>query len=239
MNMTTFWSEFEARVARYDLLKHPFYQAWTHGELTGDDLRHYAGQYYSHVAAFPDYLQKLEDRLPQGELRATIKQNREDELGSMSADGRPHSDLWIDFALGMGACPDEVHNVELLPQVAALVDSFDTVAQRGHVIEALSAFCAYESQVPRVAAEKACGLKEHYGADAKTYEYFTVHAVADVEHTKTWHELIDREVAGDNAKSELALDAAEDAAKMLWGALDGIEAERLGRMHGGAGKEQR
>jgi pyrroloquinoline-quinone synthase len=226
MNMTTFWSEFEARVARYDLLKHPYYQAWTKGELTTSDLRAYASQYYSHIEAFPEYLARLEERLPEGALRAAIKQNREDELGSMSKDGRSHSDLWLDFAAGMGASEEEVRNVDLLPQIKNLVADFNKVAQEGEVIEALAAFCAYESQVPRVAKEKAVGLKDRYGAGAKTYKYFSVHTTADVEHTKVWHELIDQEMNGDSKKMRLALSAAERAAQRLWEALDGVEAQR-------------
>jgi pyrroloquinoline-quinone synthase len=226
MNMTTFWSEFEARVSRYDLLKHPYYRAWTKGELTRDDLRAYAGQYYSHIAAFPDYLAELEERLPEGLLRTAVKENREDELGSMSKDGRSHSDLWLDFAAGMGATEEEVRSVDLLPQMKTLVEGFSEVARQGEVVEALAAFCAYESQVPRVAKEKAIGLKDRYGADARTYKYFSVHTTADIEHTKVWHELIDTEVAGDARKAELALNAAEKAAQKLWEALDGVDAQR-------------
>jgi len=227
--MTTFWSEFEARVARYDLLKHPYYQAWTHGELTREDLRKYAAQYYSHIAAFPDYLERLEKRLPESDLRSAIEGNRQDELGSMSEDGRSHSDLWLDFAQGMGASEEEVRQVALLPQMRNLVKSFHEVAEHGEVVEALAAFCAYESQVPRVAAEKASGLKERYGADAATCKYFLVHTVADVEHTKVWQNLIDRKIAGDTMKTRLALNAAEFAAKKLWEALDGVEEQRTGK----------
>jgi pyrroloquinoline-quinone synthase len=226
MNMTTFWSEFEARVSRFDLLKHPYYQAWTMGELTRADLRAYASQYYSHIAAFPHYLAELEERLPEGTLRAAIKENREDELGAMSKDGRSHSDLWLDFASGMGANEAEVKGTDLLPQIKNLVENFSEVARQGEVVEALAAFCAYESQVPRIAKEKAIGLKDRYGADAKTYKYFSVHTTADVEHTKVWHELIDSEVAGDAKKAQLALNAAEKAAQKLWEALDGVEAQR-------------
>jgi pyrroloquinoline-quinone synthase len=229
MDMTTFWSEFEARVSRYDLLMHPYYRAWTNGELTQDDLRAYASQYYRHIEAFPEYLAQLEERLPEGNLRARIRQNREDELGAMSNDGRSHSDLWLDFAAGMGADEKEVRAIKPLPEMKQLVDSFEQVAQTGAVVEALAAFCAYESQVPRIAKEKAIGLKDRYGASARTYKYFSVHTIADVEHAKVWHELIDQEIAGDTSKMELALNAAENAAQRLWEALDGVESQRASK----------
>ena len=43
-------------IAAKHLLKHPFYLAWTRGELSKEALTDYARQYYHHVAAFPTYL---------------------------------------------------------------------------------------------------------------------------------------------------------------------------------------
>ena len=40
-----FFAALDARIARYDLLQHPFYQAWSKGELTRDELREYASEY--------------------------------------------------------------------------------------------------------------------------------------------------------------------------------------------------
>ena len=53
MESTQFFEHLDARIAKYDLLCHPFYQAWAAGELTRDDLREYAQHYYHHVKAFP------------------------------------------------------------------------------------------------------------------------------------------------------------------------------------------
>ena len=36
--MSEFFAALDARIARYDLLQHPFYQAWSKGELTREDL---------------------------------------------------------------------------------------------------------------------------------------------------------------------------------------------------------
>ena len=37
-----FFSALESRLESYDLLKHPYYQAWSNGDLTREDLREYA-----------------------------------------------------------------------------------------------------------------------------------------------------------------------------------------------------
>jgi pyrroloquinoline-quinone synthase len=108
-----------------------------------------------------------------------------------------------------------------------LIGEFRRVAREGSTAEALAAFYAYESQVPRVAKAKADGLAERYGADAKTCGYFKLHQFADVEHAQVWQELLTAEVAAHPGQTEAALDAAETAAQALWHALDGMEARRM------------
>ena len=39
MNTTEFFQQLDARIAKYDLLCHPFYNAWSAGRLTRHDLR--------------------------------------------------------------------------------------------------------------------------------------------------------------------------------------------------------
>lgn len=223
MNTPEFRQELDFRIAKHDLLTHPFYRAWAMGELTREDLRRYAIQYFHHVAAFPDYLEMFESR-PEltGELAEAVAENRAGEVG--------HADLWLDFAEGMGADRAVVAGGEPIREIQELIDTFQSIAREGTPAEALAAFYAYESQVPRIATEKARGLKEMYGADAKTCGYFTLHQTADVHHAQVWNEQLEKQVSGENGDSRtIALEAAERVAVALWRALDGIERERLKR----------
>ena len=225
MNTQDFLAQLDARIAKYDLLCHPFYKAWSAGTLTREDLQAYGHDYFHHVQAFPSYLAEFGERTADGQLRRAVEINREDELG---ADGSAsHAELWLDFVEGMGG--KRCGSVTPVFELTQLMESFHSVALDGAPEEALAAFYAYESQVPRVSAEKARGLREMYGADDKTCKYFTVHSVADVYHSRIWkHQLA--KVVGDNSEAAgRALDAAENAAKALWCALDGIEAARLAR----------
>ncbi len=88
--MTTeqFFEELDTRIAKYDLLCHPFYEAWSAGELTREDLREYAQDYYHHVEAFPSYLAELAVRLDESELRRAVLANMADEKGMADAVGR-------------------------------------------------------------------------------------------------------------------------------------------------------
>jgi len=228
MTQQEFFSQLEARIAKYDLLCHPFYQAWSQGKLTAADLSEYAAEYYHHVAAFPSYLSAFHSRLQDGAVRKAVAENCADEEGVGSPDGRSHAELWMDFAAGFGGSERDLQSRRPVKEMLELIASFRRIAREGSSAEALAAFYAYESQVPRVAKEKSRGLKEMYGADSKTCRYFTLHTTADVRHSQVWKELLSKEV-GDEDSASRALDAAESAAKALWAALDGIERERLAR----------
>ena len=114
-----------------------------------------------------------------------------------------------------------------IPEMKNLVNWFRSVARDDAPEEALAAFYAYESQVPRVAAEKARGLREMYAADEKTRGYFTLHTTADVFHSRVWRNQLAKLIEQDPSSAERALDAGENAARALWHALDGIDTARL------------
>jgi pyrroloquinoline-quinone synthase len=232
MNTQEFFQQLDARIAKYDLLCHPFYKAWAAGELTREDLREYACDYYHHVEAFPTYLAEFGVRLEESELRRAVLANMSDEKGLADEFGDPapeHVELWLDFAEGMGARRN-LNGHTPLPEISGLMAFFHHVASEGTPEEALAAFYAYESQVPRVAQEKARGLREMYGADEKTCGYFTLHTTADVFHSKVWRQQLEKQLKANPEAAEKALEAGGAAAKSLWRALDGIEARRAAKV---------
>ena len=223
--MDDFFNLLERRIAPYDLLKHPYYQAWTAGELTQSNLAEYGAEYWHHVSAFPAYLSALHSRLPDGPLRRTVLRNLVDEEGLPH--GRPHSDLWMDFAAGMGADAAEVRTHTLNPSTERLISHFgESMHSPACPAAALATLYAYESRVPAIAESKADGLRKHYNADESTVRYFTVHQKADIHHARVWQEALDEELALHPEDKQAALDAAESAARVLWEALDGIESNR-------------
>jgi pyrroloquinoline-quinone synthase len=218
-----FFAALDARIARYDLLQHPFYQAWSKGELTRDELREYASEYWHHVSAFPTYLSALHTQLEDAPLRRTVLENLADEEGLPA--GRAHSDLWMDFATGMGANALQVRRRSLQPETKAVIGHFRTAMQSAP-LSALAALYTYESRVPAIARTKAEGLKQHYGADQATARYFTLHQVADVHHARVWRNAMETELSAHPEETEAALDMAEATAAALWETLSGIERQR-------------
>src|SRR5260370_36323185 len=72
MTSEDFFRQLETRIAPFDLLCHPFYQAWSAGDLSREDLRQYARHYYHHVKAFPTHLAELSIRLEESEMRRAV-----------------------------------------------------------------------------------------------------------------------------------------------------------------------
>jgi pyrroloquinoline-quinone synthase len=222
MEISAFWQKAGEEIARHDLLKHPFYQAWSAGELTKQDLKFYAEQYYHQVSQFPAYLTSLHSRLPEGAIRRDVLANAYDE----ECDGIAHSDLWLRFAEGMGGAASNLSGKKPIPEMSNLVATFRELAKEAPVASAFGALFAYESQVPKIAAEKRTGLKQHYGADDQTCSYFTLHETADVHHASVWRKIISSLVEEDGRHASEALEGISRAARALWIALDGIERGR-------------
>jgi pyrroloquinoline-quinone synthase len=227
-----FFDALDARLERYDLLKHAYYQAWSAGELTRDDLREYAAEYWHNVAAFPAYLSALHSRLPEGKLRRMVAGNLADEEGLAHGDAA-HSEMWMDFARGMGAQEADVREREIGAETQALLEHFREammLSATGSAAAALAALYAYESRVPAIAQTKAEGLAKHYKTDEATRRYFAVHTTADVHHARVWREALAAELAAHPEETEAALAAGEAAARRLWETLDGVERGRQARL---------
>src|SRR6185295_1580424 len=198
------------------LLKHPFYVAWSKGELSLEDLQSYARQYFTHVRAFPAYLSEMHTRCEDLASRQTIAANLADE----EATSPTHPELWLDFAAGLGVDRESVLSAQVGPGVQALIDTYRSVARMETGLAAAGLYC-YEKQIPAVAGAKITGLEANYGlTDASTLQYFRVHQSADVEHAAQWESML-------NAEAPDAGEAAEVADRVLnalWKSLDDIYA---------------
>jgi pyrroloquinoline-quinone synthase len=195
------------------LLKHPFYQAWSAGTLTRDNLQHYAAQYYHQVKSFPRFISRVHTGCDQIEARKVLLENLVDE----EIHGTDHPALWMQFAEGMGAKRHDVLNEMPINETSVMVDKFYELAERDWR-DGLCALYAYECQVPDVSASKIDGLKKFYGVnDEQTLEFFTAHQAYDVEHARQVASLIERYVDPAHAAK-----ATREAADSLWGFLDGM-----------------
>lgn len=216
-----FLAQLDGTIARYALLEHPFYQAWSEGDLTLETLREYSKQYYAHVRSFPTYLSAVHSNCDDLNTRRLLLENLVEEQQGPPAS---HPELWLRFAESLGATRTEVENAELRPETVESVATFRRLTRDSNYLEGVTALYAYESQVPEIARSKREGLAARYAIDdPAAVEYFSVHEEADVRHSADEREII----AGGcttSAARERALGAAEDAARAMWRFLDGMHA---------------
>ena len=215
--MNTNLDKIESDIAEKHLLEHPFYLAWTRGELSKDALTDYARQYYHHVAAFPTYLSAVHAKCDDQATRKQLLSNLIDE----EAGSPNHPELWLKFAEGLGVSDVDVRKSEKWPETQNLIDSFRSVCGNGSTAEAIAALYAYESQIPAICESKIDGLKKHYGFDNPEYhQYFGVHIQADREHSAAERKLLSTHVDSSNLDSVRA--SVNGVLNALWDLLSGV-----------------
>ena len=221
MTREEFLSALDALIAEKHLLKHPFYQLWSQGRLTTENLREYAVSYYPHVAAFPTYVSGVHAGCEDAALRQELLENLiEEERGAEN-----HPALWRRFAASLGAAESDLSSAPRTPEVAEAIAEFRRSTKAGSTAEGLAALYAYESQIPEVSQTKREGLEAFYGiTDEDATRFFSVHEKADV-----WHRQVEREALGRVADTPearaKALEAARRCCDALNRALDGVMRE--------------
>ncbi len=210
--------EIEEILARRNMLKHPFYQAWTDGLLTREMLKDYACQYYHFVKDFPRMVSAVHSNTPDLSVREPLLLNLVDEeMGSEN-----HPALWMRFAVAMGASEEEVENTKALPETVKLVETMMDFCRNHTFQEGLASLYAYESQIPEVSRVKIEGLKKFYGIKGpEEIKFFSVHQEADVLHSQAERDLISGHT--DEELTSAVIHAASGTADALWGFLDGVQ----------------
>jgi pyrroloquinoline-quinone synthase len=185
--------------ARWNLLQHSFYQRWTQGTLTRDELCDYVSQYAHAVRAIPGWLEE-------------VSVGDTSDAARHAAEERSHIALWDKFGEALGLSADAIRSTPANAATAELLQRGDELAAKG---EAAPVVWALEAQTPAVAGAKLAGLTEFYGIGPNSGgEYFAVHQYLDIEHAA---EL--RTLCGSGSES-----AAAAMSEALWDLLTSVEA---------------
>jgi pyrroloquinoline-quinone synthase len=200
---TTIWERIESSRRRWNVLEHPFYQRWSDGEQTREELARYSGQYRHAVEAIATLSATAADALPDHE---ELRRHAAEELG--------HVRLWDGFVEAVGG----ETNAAPTPETAACVEDW---AGEGDPLELVARLYAVEVSQPAISRTKREGLIERYGfEDGSGTAYFKVHEGRDVEHAAEVRELVE-ELATD-ADADRLVAAAERAYEANWRLLDGV-----------------
>jgi pyrroloquinoline-quinone synthase len=209
----------DADIRRRHLLTHPFYTAWSKGEVPLSTLRDYAGQYYQFEANFPRFVAGAYAHLTNPKHRQVLLENLVDEEGRSPT----HPELWLDFARELGVSGRRASTAAPSAGTRGLLDTYEELAVRGDAPSGLGALYAYESIFPEVAAEKSRGLREQYGIRSKlAHEFFRVHTLADREHALAERRILMDQMRRSPRAAVAARAAAQRTTDAWWGFLDGF-----------------
>jgi pyrroloquinoline-quinone synthase len=185
--------QLNSSIEKWNLLKHPFYQAWSKGELPLAALQTYAQEYGAFIATLPDGWQTLNDA-------ETVEEERE------------HAELWNHFAAGL--------NTQIgTAQIASVQDLINTArASFAQPASAIGALYAFEVQQPATAQSKLAGLRAFYHLPVFVEPYFEIHSHNEHEAAK----LLARVEGLSEIDQQHAVEACEAMGQALWNALSGI-----------------
>ena len=201
------WQRLDVVADRWNVLRHPFYQRWSEGDLSGEELAFYAGQYAHAVDALAAASRHAADVAPDALAG---------ELSRHAAEEEAHVDLWGRFAAAAGCQGEQAP----LPETADCAAAWS--APERELLPTLVALYAIESAQPAISETKRAGLVEHYGFESGAgTEYFDIHVVRDVEHAQSGRALIERELDGADADALVA--EAERVLEANWRLLDGVQ----------------
>jgi pyrroloquinoline-quinone synthase len=199
------WQRIEQARACWNVLEHPFYQRWSAGELSREELAAYSGQYRHATAAIARLSASVAESAPPDE-RAELRRH--------AAEEEAHVALWDGFVEAIGGDADAAPT----PQTQECVEAWTADDSR---LCQLARLYAIESGQPAISRTKREGLAAHYGiGDGPGNEYFRVHQKADVEHAAEGRSLIEAHLA--EADPEALVAAAESAFEANWRLLDGV-----------------
>ena len=199
----TVWDRIEQSRSRWNVLDHPFYERWSRGELTIEELGRYSGQYRHAVEAIATM-----------SMAAAAAAPERPELAHHAAEERSHVRLWDGFVNAVGGSSDAAATAE----TAECVDAW--TADDG-LLATLARLYAVESGQPEISRTKRDGLAAFYGiGDGAGNAYFRVHEARDGEHAAQARELI--EGLANGADEDEVAAAAESAFRANWRLLDGV-----------------
>ncbi len=196
------------------LMALPYFTELRSGKLSFKRLQGWALQHYLHNQA-----------LLKGFALCMVKNGHDPDLFKYFLyqlnEEQYHPDLAKKFGLAIGLNDQDFASATPIFECLAHTSKTIHGMLLGSASENRASALVNETMVCRYSEEHINALKKHYGLDDKAIQFFTVHAVADQEHTQMAAEVIARH-ADTERQQELVREAARQMVRFKIAKFEGI-----------------
>jgi pyrroloquinoline-quinone synthase len=199
-------------IEKHSLLKHVFYQMWSEGKLTINNLQGYSKEYFQLVKVVPKFVENIFNAIADPSLKRAVGQNLKEES--------EHIEPWIMFSTAMGVQRNDLTSYKGENETNMAVSTLSQLTERS-LEEAVAAMYAYEKELPKISRSKIDGLKKFYGVQSNdATKYLEIHEEVDLRHSEVWKNILK---TIPEEKQERALNAAISSLEAQNKLLDSVQ----------------
>lgn len=206
----------DENIQQKSLLKHKFYQLWSAGSLSIEELQGYSKEYFQLVKAVPNLVSNVLEQITPDHQQDighanTIRHNLEEE--------KQHVAPWVSFAESIGVTRNDLYGYACSGKTRDAVLNMSRLT-RSSLASGTSTLYTFEKQLPEISAKKIEGLVNFYSIhNDMALEYFKIHQKVDIEHARLWRYLLESMPVSSH---ETILDAASKSLIYQNMILDGV-----------------
>jgi pyrroloquinoline-quinone synthase len=169
----------------------PTYKLLMDGDPSIEQVRQFALQYGVFALHNHNYHGRLYVICPDPDWREKIAEVvYEEGTGRLFAKGLRHNEIWLRFGESIGLTRKQMWNAELAPGSMALRVYFEWICGKSFLEGVAAHMLAGEAQVTGVFNRIAKNLKKKFKLSDADVAFFTVHDVADEDHSGVGRELL-------------------------------------------------
>jgi pyrroloquinoline-quinone synthase len=183
--------EIELIHKRKPLFGNPLWNEWVEGKLTKAQLREAVKQQGIIPLHNHNYHGRLYVICPDPNWRSRIAEVvYEEGSGRLYAGGVNHHELYLRFGEALGISREEMYATRYCAGALGFRAYFSDICG-GNFLEGVAAhMLAGEAPVPTHGSKRADALRKYYGLSDEDVRFFTVHEVADEDHSNVGRELL-------------------------------------------------